>query len=665
MVLRSAIIKTKEIVLDLSFNPFNDDSILSCLTGLLSLKSLDLSANRLEGSAGFNGFEVLSSRLKKLENLHLSGNQYNDSIFSSLTGFSSLKSLDLSRNNLIGSTSTNASQFRTMWRLRKLENLDLSFNKLNDNVLSILSGLSSLKSLDLSYNKLTGSSINGLEIVSSQLRKLENLDLSYNKLNDKVLSNICGFPSLKPLNLSGNILLRSTTISGLRKLEVLSLDKLTIIGSTMLQSLGALPSLKTLSVQETTLTRASLSQGWWCELKNLEQLDLSGNNLEGSVPECLGNLSSLQLLDFTTLTFLDLSKNNLGGQLPALVVNSTTLNYLCLSFNNFRGQIADFPTPVKKKWAALGLSNNQFSGMLPRWFANSTRLRTLDLSRNHFKGPIPIDFCKLDGLKYLDLSENKLFGSIPSCFNPPNITHVHLSRNRLSGPLTYGFHNSSSLVTLDLRDNSFTGAIPNWFGNLSTLNVLLLRANHFDGEFPVQLCLLEQLSILDVSQNQLSGPLPSCLGNLTFKESSKKAVVYLGIVFSSRSIGKAYYETMGPPLVESIYNLDSSYLPITIEEVVPKFCFAILALWTIICTKFYELSSPALKIDCYGLSVNRDINAAIKWKQHSSKSQQLNGNNTAADQRQLIETNQQQIIGVNSSNSDQSKQDIQQLIGNK
>jgi len=49
------------------------------------------------------GFKVLSSRLKKLENLHLSGNQCNDSILPSLTGFSSLKSLDLSNNQLTGS----------------------------------------------------------------------------------------------------------------------------------------------------------------------------------------------------------------------------------------------------------------------------------------------------------------------------------------------------------------------------------------------------------------------------------------------------------------------------------------------------------------------------------------------------------------------------------
>jgi hypothetical protein len=107
---------------------------------------------------------------------------------------------------------------------------------------------------------------------------------------------------------------------------------------------------------------------------------------------------------------------------------------------------------------------------------------------------------------------------------------------------------------MDLRDNSFTSSIPNWIGNLSSLSVLLLRDNHFDGELPVQLCLLEQLSILDVSQNQLSGQLPSCLGNLTFKESSQKAIVDPINGFILMSIEITYYETMGPLLMDSMYN---------------------------------------------------------------------------------------------------------------
>jgi Leucine-rich repeat (LRR) protein len=46
--------------------------------------------------------------------------------------------------------------------LRNLEELDLSYNKFNDSVLSSLSGFSTLKSLYLSENMLTGSTgLNG------------------------------------------------------------------------------------------------------------------------------------------------------------------------------------------------------------------------------------------------------------------------------------------------------------------------------------------------------------------------------------------------------------------------------------------------------------------------------------------------------------------------
>ena len=52
------------------------------------------------------GFEVLSSKLRKLNVLDLSENHFNDdsSMLSCLTGLSSLKSLDLSDNMLTGST---------------------------------------------------------------------------------------------------------------------------------------------------------------------------------------------------------------------------------------------------------------------------------------------------------------------------------------------------------------------------------------------------------------------------------------------------------------------------------------------------------------------------------------------------------------------------------
>lgn len=90
------------------------------------------------------GFEKLR-QLGKLEILDLSGNQFNRSIFQSLSQLSSLKSLNLSHNNIgsgsdiwfthnkIGSGSERLSG------LDKLEILDLSDNNLDDeNLLSAL-----------------------------------------------------------------------------------------------------------------------------------------------------------------------------------------------------------------------------------------------------------------------------------------------------------------------------------------------------------------------------------------------------------------------------------------------------------------------------------------------------------------------------------------------
>ena len=53
------------------------------------------------------GFEIISSHLGKLENLDLSHNIFKDNIFSHLRGFSSLKSLNLSYNELTRSTTVN------------------------------------------------------------------------------------------------------------------------------------------------------------------------------------------------------------------------------------------------------------------------------------------------------------------------------------------------------------------------------------------------------------------------------------------------------------------------------------------------------------------------------------------------------------------------------
>ncbi|MBA0864485.1 hypothetical protein Goshw_003425, partial [Gossypium schwendimanii] len=88
------------------------------------LQSLFLSGNSIVGFVDNQGFEKLSSKLNKLEILDLSDNYFNDSILTSLSKLSSLKSLNLAGNNFIGPNLING--LKRLSKLKNLEILDLS-----------------------------------------------------------------------------------------------------------------------------------------------------------------------------------------------------------------------------------------------------------------------------------------------------------------------------------------------------------------------------------------------------------------------------------------------------------------------------------------------------------------------------------------------------------
>ncbi|KAG5244633.1 LRR receptor serine/threonine-protein kinase [Salix suchowensis] len=608
--------------LDLSWNRYND-SIFSSLTGFTSLKSLDLSYNELTGSSV--GVEVLSSQLRKLEWLDLSNNSFNDHIFPHLCGFSSLKTLSLSGNMVSGSTTC-------LDGLKNVEQLDLSGNKLDGSLPDCLGNLSSLQVLDVSRNRFTGniatSPLNNL--ISLEFLSLSNnlfeLPLSFKSFSNhsKLKFFICdnctlvedgaGFWNFIPkfqlmfLSLSHSTFkainsdprnflysqydlrtldLSSNNFSGIfpswllennTRLNVLYLRQNSFIGPLKLPN-HPTPKMVFLDISNNNIS-GQVPRNICSVFPNLAKIFMDMNGLTGSIPSCFGNMSSPPLfidLSHNLLSivkpeqlkrsfYVKLSNNNLGGQISPSIFNSSMLRHLYLDGNKFTGHVLDFQPTNGIYLAALDISDNQFSGILPTRMGNFSMLQAIDLSRNHFDGPLPRDLCKLDNLEYLDLSENNLSGSVPSCFNPSSIKHVHLSKNQLSGPLTEAFYNSSSLVTLDIADNNLMGPISNWIGNLSALSVLLLRANQFAGDLPTQLCLLEHLTILDVSRNQLSGPLPFCLGNFSLKENLDKARGTGHQTYLFVSLWQSSYET--GLLAGKINDAERIFEGINIEETV-------------------------------------------------------------------------------------------------
>ncbi|CAK7340535.1 unnamed protein product [Dovyalis caffra] len=170
--------------------------------------------------------------------------------------FKELKSLELTGNGLVGCLENQGFEVLASG-LRKLEELDLHYNRFNDSILSSLRALSYLRILDLSDNMLTklSTDINGL-------RKLEDLDLSWNQLNDGSLSSLSELSSLRTLDLSHNKnLTGSTSITGLRNLKTLNLDGDDMKESILIESLAALPSLKTFYATDSNLNRTLVGKG--------------------------------------------------------------------------------------------------------------------------------------------------------------------------------------------------------------------------------------------------------------------------------------------------------------------------------------------------------------------------------------------------------------------
>jgi Leucine-rich repeat (LRR) protein len=101
-------------------------------------------------------------------------------------------------------------------------------------------------------------------------------------------------------------------------------------------------------------------------------IDLSGQSLI-STPK--------YIFDRTSTQQLDLSHNNLSGSLPAEIRQLQDLRVLNLSNNNFTGVPAEIGQ--LQKLEVLDLSDNNLTG-LPYELGNLSNLRTLDLTGNNY-----------------------------------------------------------------------------------------------------------------------------------------------------------------------------------------------------------------------------------------------------------------------------------------
>ncbi|XP_058728533.1 receptor-like protein 7 [Vicia villosa] len=477
---------TQLTVLSLEGNNFQGE-ISSLLSNLTHLTSLDLQYNNFSGKIP-NVFENLIN----LEYVTLSVNNLSGQVPPSLFNLTLVWHIDLSFNKLVGPIPTKIAKHS------KLYLIALDNNMLNGTIPHWCYSLPSLHDLYLNKNNLTG------PIGEFSSYSLRNLFLSDNNLQGDFPNSIYKLQNLSDLSLS------STKLSGVvdfhqfsnfTKLSFLDLSHSSFLFINVDSVDSILPNLEILRLSSSNI---NTFPKFLAQVQNLEELDLSNNKIQGTVPKWFHeNL----LHTWKEIIQIDLSFNKLQGELP---IPPYGIQYFLLSNNNFAGDIA------------LSL-------------CNASSMNVLNLAHNKLTGKIPQCLGTFPFLSILDMQMNNLHGSMPRNFSKGNAFEtIKLNGNQLEGPLPQSLIYCTKLEVLDLGDNNIEDKFPNWLATLQELQVLRLRSNSLYGAITCSSFKhpFPNLRIYDVSGNKFSGPLPtSCLKNfqgMINLNDSKIGLQYMG-----------------------------------------------------------------------------------------------------------------------------------------
>lgn len=435
-------------------------------------------------------------------------------------------SLDLNNETILDGIQNSSS---SLFRLQYLERLNLAYNNFRFTQIPI-NGFGNLN--NLTYLNLSNSGFIGqIPADMGTLTRLVTLDLSTRfpgtqplKLeNPNLKTFVENLRDLRALyldgvNISANGSEWCTALSSLSNLNVLSLGSCRLSGPID-SSLAQLRSLSVLLLDNNNIS--ATVPDFFAGFSNLTVLSLSDCNLQGRFPE--------QIFQVRTLQILDLSRNSITGSVPE-ITHSGSFTKIVLSQTNFSGSLPESIGNLVSL-AIVDLSNCHFNGSIPSAMGNLTELRNLDFSWNNLTSTIPL-FLMSKRLKYLDLSHNYLTGPIrsnhfegltelsninlaynalsggipSSLFALPSLQQLFLSNNQFDGEVSeFSSASASQLDTLDFSSNQLNGSLPKSFFQLRNLSVLSLSSNNFNGTIRLEMIKsLPNLARLELSYNNLS-----------------------------------------------------------------------------------------------------------------------------------------------------------------
>ena len=220
------------------------------------------------------------------------------------------------------------------------------------------------------------------------------------------------------------------------------------------------------------------------------ELVMATNNLSGTLPYQLGNLTKLQKLDLT-------DDRKVTGGLPASLGNLTSLQKISMQY-------------IYK-----------LSGAIPEEFGNLSSLQELDLLGTDVSGTIPKTLGNLTSLQTLSFEGTELKGTVPSELGKlTNLTYLGLGEFEITGPIPAWVVKLTKLKTLNLNSAHYTGKLPEKLGDLTDLQVVRLQNNRSSWNCTWWTWVSNETTQCDAPPHGMTGYLPTSMVNIPTSSTS-------------------------------------------------------------------------------------------------------------------------------------------------
>ncbi|WOK97113.1 hypothetical protein Cni_G05821 [Canna indica] len=320
------------------------------------------------------------------------------------------------------------------------------------NLLQALNTLPHIQEIQLSQCEL----INFDPLPHVNFTSLTTLDLSENDMISSIPKWLFNITTLQHLNLGYNYVLNwtnPTSIGHLTSLRTLHVSQNLFDHGFKPAALSNLCELQSLILSRVSINDELTNlQGVFsdsCLKMSLENLDLSDTNLNGPLPDWLGNMKNLK--------HLDLNSNSLYGSLPASLGSLLSLQYLDMTDNDLNDTVEEGIFKQMKGLVSLHLGGNSLI-LSEVHFANLSSLKELDIYNNTLIfNESYYDWIPPFQLEFLDMSFCKILPrpQFPKWLATQRALYeLHLANVRINDTLPNWL--PSSFYDLDLSNNEIT-----------------------------------------------------------------------------------------------------------------------------------------------------------------------------------------------------------------